>query len=159
MAQVPTKIRSVVQKLPPITFPYRRKSLLSEAELAYFNVLKEAVGERFLILLKVGLHDLCEITRHEANQAAFNRVASRHVDFVLCDPVTLAPVVAIELDDLTDYSRDRADRDAFVNQLFRVIGIALIRQRVQVAYDPDAIARWIDAALPRAKRPRETPAR
>ncbi len=82
-----------------------------------------------------------------------------HVDFVLCDPVTLAPVVAIELDDLTDYPRDRADRDAFVNQLFRVIGVALIRQRVQVTYDPDAIARWIDAALPRGKRPRETPAR
>lgn len=159
MAQAPNKIASVVRKLPPITFPYRRKSLLSDAELAYFNVLKEAVGDRFMILLKVGLRDLCEITRHEANQAAFNRVASRHVDFVLCDPVTLAPVVAIELDDLSDYPRERADRDAFVNQLFRVIGVALIRQRVQNAYDPDAIERWIDAALPRAKRSQESPAR
>jgi very-short-patch-repair endonuclease len=94
------------------------------------------------------------------NQTAFNRVSSKHVDFVLCDPSTLAPVVAIELDDSTHYRRDRADRDAFVNQLFKVIGVSLIRHRVQSAYDTDAIARWIDAELSRSRPPRpSTPLR
>jgi uncharacterized protein DUF2726 len=130
-----------------LSFPYRRKSLLSPAELAFYNVLKAAVGDRFIILLKVGVRDLCEITRREVNQAAFNRVAAKRVDFVLCEQVTLHPVVAIDLDDATRLDRDRAKRDIFMNELFRVIGVALIRHRVQVAYDPAALERWVDSAL------------
>jgi len=117
-----TPITSVLPKLSPPSFPYRRKSLLSPAELSFYNALKLAVDGRFLILLKVGVRDLCEITNREVNQAAFNRVAAKHVDFVLCDQATLAPVVAIELDDSSHYRRDRAERDAFMNELFRVIG-------------------------------------
>src|SRR5439155_23580098 len=112
------------------TFLFRtRESLLSPAELDFYNVLKMATRDQFVILLKVGLSDLCEVTDRHVNQAAFNRVQSKHVDFVLCDRVTFAPVVAIELDDSTHYRRERADRDAFVNQLFRGIGVALIHQR------------------------------
>jgi hypothetical protein len=132
------------------SFPYRRKSLLSPAELEFYNVLKLAVGDRFLILLKVSVGDLCEITHREVNQVAFDRLAAEQMDFVLCDQTTLAPVVAIELDDSTLYARDRAERDAFMKELFRVIGVALIHQRVQMGYDPAAIARWVDAALARS---------
>jgi len=144
-------ITSIAAKMSPISFPYRRKSLLSPAELVFYNVLKEAVGDRFLILLKVGVRDLCEITNREVNQPAFNRVAAKHVDFVLCDQVTLSPVVAIELDDSTHYHLDRAERDLFMNELFRVIGVALIRHRVQMTYDPAAIERWVEAALARLR--------
>jgi hypothetical protein len=135
---------------PGLAFPFRRKSLLSPSELVFYNVLKTAVGHRFVILLKVGVGDLCEITKRDMNKAAFDRVAAKPVDFVLCEQTTLAPVVAIELDDSTNYPRDRAQRDAFVNELFRVIGVALIHQRVQTRYDPAAIARWVDAALARS---------
>ncbi len=137
--------------MAPISFPYRRKSLLSPAELAFYNVLKTAVGDRFVILLKVGVRDLCEITHREMNQAAFNRVAAKQVDFVLCDQTTLAPVVAIELDDSTRLPRDMAERDVFMNELFRVIGVGLIRHRVQPAYNADAIAQWVDAAVARSR--------
>ncbi|TMF24118.1 MAG: DUF2726 domain-containing protein [Chloroflexi bacterium] len=141
-------LSSAAERLP-LAFPYRpRKSMLSAAELVFYNVLKTAIGARFVILLKVGVSDLCEITSREVNQAAFNRIAAKRVDFVLCDPITLAPAVAIELDDSTHYRRDRAERDAFVNEVFRVIGVALIRHRVQSSYDPAALARWIDASLP-----------
>lgn len=143
------KKRGPLGFLSAASFPYRRKSLLSPAELEFYNVLKDAIGDRFLILLKVGVRDLCEITNREVNHAAFNRVAAEHMDFVLCDMATLAPVVAIELDDATLYPRDRAERDAFLNELFRVIGVSLIHQRVQARYDPAAIARWVDAAAAR----------
>jgi len=144
-------ITSIASKIAPISFPYRRKSLLSPAELAFYNVLRAAVGDRFVILIKVGVRDLCEITHREVNQAAFNRVASKHVDFVLCDQVTLHPVAAIELDDSSHYRRDRAERDVFINELFRVIGVALIRHRVQITYDTAAVQRWVDAALTRLR--------
>ena len=144
-------ITSIASKITPIRFPYRRKSLLSPVELAFYNVLKAAVGDRFVILLKVGVRDLCEITHRQMNQAAFNRVAAQRVDFVLCDQTTLSPVVAIELDDSTNYPRERADREVFMNELFRVIGVALIRHRVQPTYDTAAIERWVDAALTRLR--------
>jgi hypothetical protein len=142
---------SIAAKIGPITFPYRRKSLLSPTELVFYNALNAAIGGRFLILLKVGVRDLCEITHRDVNQAAFNRIATKQVDFVLCDQVTLAPVVAIDLDDSSHYERQRADRDAFINELFRVIGVALIRHRVQATYDTEAIERWIDSALARLR--------
>ena len=112
--------------------------------------VRRSIGDRFLILLKVGVRDLCEITHREVNQEAFDRLAAEHMDFVLCDQATLAPVVAIELDDSTLYARDRAERDTFMKELFRVIGVALIHQRVQMGYDPAAIARWVDAAISRS---------
>jgi hypothetical protein len=129
-----------------ISFPFRRKSLLSAAELAFYSVLKTAVGDRFVILLKVSVRDLCELTKRASSQSAFNRIATRQIDFVLCDQTTLAPLVAIELDESTSLPRDLAERDVFMNELFRVIGVALIRHRVQKTYDPDAIERWIDSA-------------
>ena len=80
-------LSSAAERLP-LAFPYRpRKSMLSAAELVFYNVLKTAIGARFVILLKVGVSDLCEITSREVNQAAFNRIAAKRVDFVLCDPV------------------------------------------------------------------------
>ena len=144
-------ITSIASKVGPIKFPYRRKSLLSPVELAFYDVLKAAVEDRFVILLKVGVRDLCEITHQPVNQAAFNRVATQQVDFVLCDQTTLSPVVAIELDDSVNYPRDRAEREVLMNELFRAIGVALIRHRVQTTYDTTAIERWVDAALTRLR--------
>ena len=130
-----------------ISFPFRRKSLLSPAELAFYNVLKTAVGDRFVILLKVSVRDLCELTKQASTHTiAFNRIATKQIDFVLCDQTTLAPLVAIELDDSTKLPRDLAERDVFLSELFRGIGVALIRHRVQPSYNPDSIARWVYAA-------------
>ena len=144
-------LTSIAAKVGPISFPYRRKSLLSAAELVFYNALKDAVGDRFLILLKTSVRDLCEITHREVEQAAFERVAGKQVDFVLCDQETLSPVVAIELDDSTNLPRDLAEKDAFMNELFRVIGVALIRHRVQTTYEPAAIERWVDSVLARLR--------
>ena len=151
------KKRGPLGFLSAASFPYRRKSLLSPTELEFYNVLKLAVGDRFLILLKLDLRDLCEITHRDVNQAAFNQVADEKIDFVLCDQATLAPVVAIELDDSTLYPRDRAERDTFMKELFRVIGVSLIHQRVQARYDPAAIARWVDAAARSGRDASPTP--
>jgi hypothetical protein len=152
-------IASIASRIAPITFSYRRRSLLSPAELAFYNVLKDAVGDRFEILIKVTVRDLCEIRHREVNQAAFNRVAANNVDFVLCDGTTLSPVVAIELDDSFHYPRERAERDSFMNELFRGIGVALIRHRVQTTYDTAAIERWVDSALASLARATSLPAR
>ena len=148
----PTSASAGLHKASPFTFPYRgRRSVLSGPELDFYQALKDAVAGDYVILLKVGLLELCEITSQEVNTGAVDQLASKHVDFVLCDPSTLAPVVAIELDDSRHYGRERAEREGFIDEFFRVIGVALIRQRVQPSYDRGGLASWVHAAALRSR--------
>lgn len=93
---------------------------------------------------KVRLIDLCADLPRGTDQAAFNRVIGKHIDFVLCDPTTFRPLAAIELDDSTHRRGDRVRRDAFVDEVFTVIGIPLLRFRVQLAYDQPELTRQLD---------------
>lgn len=54
------------------------------------------------------------------------RVASKHVDFVLCHLQTVAPALVIELDDVTHRLPERQGRDIFLNEVLRVAGIPLL---------------------------------
>jgi hypothetical protein len=56
------------------------------------------------------------------------------VDFVVCDAETMQPVYAIELDDASHERQDRADRDDFVNKVFRKAGLPLLRADCKQGY-------------------------
>jgi len=116
-------------------FPYRvRDDFLSTAELSFFRVLTLVVGTRAVICPKVGLGDLLFVTRPNENRSAYNRIRQKHVDFVLCDPTTLRPLFAVELDDRSHARADRAERDTFVDQAFAAASLPLIRIPAQSAY-------------------------
>jgi hypothetical protein len=132
-----------------VTFPYRaREAFLSPAESAFYRVLQSAVSSRYSIFPKVRLLDLCDVTDRRANQAAMNRIDRKHVDFLLCDPVTFRPIKAIELDDSTHDRRRRSDRDEFVDQIFEVIGLSLVHIRAEPGYDPQDLRRRLGLPEP-----------
>lgn len=80
--------------------PYRlRDDFLSATEVSFYHVLRQAVGERVTVCVKVRLADVFFVARPHENQAARNRIALKHVDFLLCDPATMRPLAGIELDD------------------------------------------------------------
>ena len=58
-------------------------------------VLRTAVGDRALIRLKVSLGDLfyakADDPRHYRTLS--NRIDRKHVDFLLCDPHTVKPLI------------------------------------------------------------------
>lgn len=132
----------------PATLPYQRKeTFLSAAEITYYRMLQMIYGDRFLIMPHVRVLDLCDVVERQFNQGAFNKIDKRHVDFVLCDPSAFRPIVAIELD---DSSHDRAYRrrsDAFLDEVFRVIGMRLVRQRVRLAYTIAEVTELVDPAI------------
>ena len=130
-----------------------RKSVLSGSEVRFHDTLKAAVGDEFMILLKVGMRDLSEMTKRAVERKLLDRVGTMIVDFVLCDPKTTTPIVAVELDDVTTYGRERAERDRVVDAVFAAMGVALIRARVQPTYDAAAIAGWVHAAAARRQPP------
>lgn len=123
----------------PTAFPYRlREDFLSAAELSFYQVLRTVVGDRTQICPKVGLGDLffAETGDRQQNRAATNRIDRKHVDFVLCEPRTMRPLVAVELDDRSHEREDRRQRDALVESVFAAAGLPLVRVPVRPAYPP-----------------------
>ena len=72
-------------------------------------MLQQAVGERVAMCAKVRLADVFFVAGPNENAAARNRIAAKHVDFLLCDPATMRPLAGIELDDASHARPDRQD--------------------------------------------------
>jgi hypothetical protein len=133
----------------PEFYPYKlTESLLTRSEVAFYAALRLAAGQRYVIFPKVRLADICQGLDGWSDTAAFNRVSSKRVDFLLCDPKTFRPVLAVELDDRARLSA-RGRRDGVKDEVFRALGLGPLRQWVRRSYDPAAMAHGIEDALTR----------
>jgi hypothetical protein len=125
----------------PETLPYRlRDDFLSPAEFSFYKVLASLVGSRLTILPKVRLADIFFVARPNENVSYFNRISQRHVDFLLCKPSTMKPVVGIELDDTSHNQPSRQLRDEFIDKVFLVAGLPLLHMPVQRDYNSQEIS-------------------
>jgi hypothetical protein len=118
-------------------YPYFvRDHFLSPAEHSFFMVLKKMVSDSALILIKVGLGDLFYAKSNDASKhrSYTNKIDRKHVDFLLCDLKTVQPIVGIELDDKSHQRLDRQARDEFVEAVFRVAKLPLVRIPVKHSY-------------------------
>jgi hypothetical protein len=121
--------------------------LLTPAEGIFYRALRVAAADRWHIAAKVRLADLVAPPGGREWQAAWNRIAAKHVDFVLCEPATLRPCLAIELDDRSHRRPDRVERDAFVDRVFADAALPILHVPVRRAYDALALASQIGASL------------
>lgn len=129
--------------------PYRRKDyLLSKAERSFYGALQNAVGGEFLVFSKVRLADLVFIPRGtEKRQSHFNRIQSKHVDFVLCDRAAVRPLLAIELDDSSHSRAERRDRDSFVDAALGAAGLPILHVPARAGYDVQQLAGAVQRAI------------
>lgn len=124
-------------------FPYiLREHFLTPAELNFFKTLQKVVDERALICAKVGLGDLFGVKSTDQSRFRIytNKIDRKHVDFLLCDPLTMRPLVGIELDDKSHQREDRRERDAFVDGVYKAAGLPLLHIRVKRGYQPEELA-------------------
>jgi hypothetical protein len=127
------------QEAPPDAphFPYHlRDDFLSPAELNFYRVLVTVTADWATLFIKVNLGDLfyAKTGEYGQNQAYRNKIDRKHVDFLLCDPNTLRPLLAIELDDNSHTRPDRQARDAFVDGVFAAAGLPLLHVPVSHSY-------------------------
>ena len=113
-----------------------RSHLLSEAEQKFFGVLQPLVGSACNVSSKVRLADLFDVRPGRGQQAAFNKIQSKHIDFVLTDPATSRILCAIELDDSSHLRPDRIERDEFIDDLFGRNHLPLLRVPCMWTYNP-----------------------
>lgn len=119
-------------------FPYvLRDDFLSAAELNFYKSLSLATKELPVkILSKVSLGDLffVNIKDFKMKQSYWNKINRKHVDFLVCDNVSLKPLVAIELDDKSHQQSNRVQRDAFVDEVFKAANLPLLHIPVKNSY-------------------------
>jgi hypothetical protein len=125
-------------------------TLVSPTERSFLGCLDAVLPTEIRVLTKVRLADIFSVENSNdrvAWRSAFNRIQSKHVDFVLCRSDDLSPLAAIELDDKSHDRQDRQDRDKFLNELFATSRIKLLRVKAQRSYDTDELARRLNEAM------------
>jgi len=134
-ALVATPATPIAGELPAVSYD-RCKSLLSPAERSFFGVLEPIAADLSLrVFCKVRLADVLLVPRDAPNrQSLLNRTSQKHLDFVLCDPDTLAPVLAVELDDASHGRQDRQRRDEFVGAACAAADLPILHARAHHSY-------------------------
>ena len=143
------------KKPTQIIYPYRlRKDFLSPAEFTFYKVLESTIKDKLIIQCKVGLGDIFEVDQPNKNKGYSNRINQKHVDFLLCEPSTIKPILGIELDDATHKRPDRQERDKLVENIFRVAKLPLLRIPVRQAYSPQELFTQIKNAVTKQRQER-----
>ena len=119
-------------------YPYQKQpTLFSPAERSFLGVLDQAIGDQFRIMGKVRLVDVIKVRPRldaSARQIAFNKIQSKHLDFVACDPADLSIQFAVELHDKSHGHKKRQERDAFIDAAMNAAGVPIIHFPARKSY-------------------------
>ncbi|MDG1875129.1 MAG: DUF2726 domain-containing protein [Mariniblastus sp.] len=130
----------------PGRLPYvARGQLVTKTELRFYKSLSKAVQDDWEIFAMVRIADLLRVEKGEKHRRKWlNKILAKHIDFVLCDPGSLEPIVCIELDDPSHNRKERIERDIFVNDAFKSADLPLLRIPTQPKYLSREIRELID---------------
>jgi hypothetical protein len=136
---------------PKDEMPYRlREYFLSTPEIALLRVLQQMIAERYIICPKVALTDIFTIVRPNENVHFYNKIFRKHVDFLLCDPKTLKPAIAIEIVKPVARTETRAS-DQFMEELFLSEGIPMVHVPLGEHYEVSDLVNLFTIAVTKTK--------
>ncbi len=126
--------------------PYiKRQRLVTKAELRFYKSLQKAVQDDWAIFAMVRIADLLRVEAGVKNRRSWvSKILAKHIDFVLCDPGSLEPILAIELDDSSHQRKDRIARDDFVDEALESAELPILRVPVRASYKSREIRELID---------------
>jgi len=119
-------------------YPYEKEqALFTPAERSFLGVLEQAVDGKLRIMGKVRLADVVKVKKgnnKSAWQKAFNRIQSKHLDFVACDCESLGVKFVIELDDKSHNQSKRQNRDDFIDKVLEAAEIPIFHFAAKPTY-------------------------
>lgn len=123
----------------------RSTSFLSAEELSFLGMLHAATGDSAVICPKVCLSDV-----FSAGEGALaDRIAGERIDFLLCDPGTMEPLLGVTLAHGQSPAAERAEAQAFMDRIFGAASLPLVRFSSARTYRlqdvADAIGRALDS--------------
>jgi hypothetical protein len=124
---------------------------LTAAERSFYGALRLAVQDKYVIFAKVRAADVVRPGKRESRsnwKSDFNRIALKHVDFVLCHPDTLKVLSVIELDDSSHRTLERGIRDDLIDSAMKSAGIPILRVPAKHSYAPTQLREQLTMILP-----------
>lgn len=125
--------------------PYKKRDdFLSVAELSFYRTLGTFLQNKAIVCPKVAVKEIVFVPKGVGKEYMkfLNWISKKHVDFVLCDAVTMQVVCAVELDDKSHQKEARKERDEFIDRVFETAKIPLFHIPAKNGYtagDFDAI--------------------
>ncbi|WP_309400319.1 DUF2726 domain-containing protein [Cerasicoccus maritimus] len=146
------------QPTAELDYPYSAVDrILSPAEELFSHALMEAIGDDWTALVKLRLADVLDVTATgKAYMPAFRRISQKHIDFLLIDPETTAPLLAIELDDRSHLRTDRQERDAFVDAALAAAGLPILHIPCAASYNAQFLRQEIQEILRPVQKPEQS---
>lgn len=123
-----------------------KSQLMTPTENAFFKILQEALGKDFEIFSKIRIGHIIRPIKGLSKSAWYkhnNKIARKHVDFILYCPDQKRIMAVLELDD-SSHERDQAKiRDEFVNHAFKSAGIYMMRFTPGKHNTPESVKKTI----------------
>ena len=117
--------------------PYKLKSnLLNSNEIVFYkdiNYLLE--NTNYVIFPKVRLADVIYVNTKYNFTLYFNKIGTKSIDLLVCDKNTLAPLIAIYLDDIIQYDEDMIEDRKYIEFCLREANIKVVRFNINIKYD------------------------
>jgi hypothetical protein len=114
-------------------WPYRcKRYFFSRSEQEFLRSLNASINhQKFVVFPKVRLADFIEVTvSGNEYQSWWNKIRSKHIDYLIWDTELAKIVLAIELDGKSHETEKMHARDEFVGRLYDTVGIKLERVKV-----------------------------
>ena len=129
--QTVKRVQETTEQTSIVDFPYRKKYLLTKNEWSFYKeLLKEIDQEKQVIIAKIRLADLIEVDTAKTEQSErlkyLQKISQKHIDFGICKKENLEVIKLIELDDSTHNSKERMERDFFVDKALKKCGYIVI---------------------------------
>lgn len=122
------------------------KAPLSPAEIAFFDFLTKTISGEYLIMTRTLIKDFI-VKKGHLQEGLYTMHENGHLDFLLLDPTSKLPVLAIELDDAGHNRAAQQDRDRRKDELLERAKMRLLRIRVK--YWGEEERKIIREALPK----------
>lgn len=131
--------------------PYQKHTaLFSPDDGDFYRALRAAVGEDFEVFGRIRVADIVlpkKGVSRDIIRAAFDPIAGRHFDFVLCDRNTLAVVCAIQLHDKINPARQTEHPDDALRPICESIALPFVRFHIKADYSAAEMRERLDKAM------------
>ena len=150
------KAISAGKKAGGTSFPYEAvPHLFTPAERSFLGVLDQVVDPEYRIFGKVRAADVMGVTKGTTRSErlqAFNRIQSKHFDFVVCRASDSSILLLIELDDKSHKNTSGMKRDNFVERATEAASIPLLRIPCQRSYSTHEVSALLATHLPNTEK-------
>lgn len=136
---------------PERVFNYKScRFLLSPAERSFYGVLVQAVSADIVVIPKVRVADVITPSGSKGRSdwySSFNKISSKHFDFVLCYKSDFSFFCALELNDSSHRKVGRGERDKFLAEACLSAGVRLVQVSAQRSYSVVELVKILEAPV------------